>query len=481
MGRHWWVGIVAALGAWAAPEAPSATGPVVGADAPGAIPGSYLVVDADGAVVARQMSAATAARVAADPDVALVEQDRLVAVAGGQTDPPSWGLDRIDQRALPLSGRYSYRSARGVTVYVLDTGVRLSHREFGGRARSGRDFVDSDANAGDCHGHGTHVAGVVGGHTFGVAKDVRIVSVRVLGCNGTGRLSSVVAGIDWVTRHADRPAVANLSLGAAPSLALDAAVRDAVASGVTFVVAAGNTHTNACATSPARVGEAVTVGASTEADARADFSNHGRCVDLFAPGQRIASAWRTSDRATATASGTSMAAPHVAGAAALILADHPRATPREVGRALRAGATRGVLDGPRDGSPDALLHTAGTGRVVTAALCRTATNGGNRAVRHGKPVRSRVSVGCAGSASRRSTVRVDVSHPVRGDLQLGLVAPDGTVYPLKAANTADGRPGLHRAYTLNLAREGRRGIWTLRVTDRHRGARGTLRQWTLSL
>jgi len=246
--------------------------------------------------------------------------------------------------------------------------VRISHREFGGRARYGYDFVDDDTVANDCNGHGTHVAGIVGGATYGVASDIKIVSVRVLNCAGSASYSQIIAGVNWVTRHAVRPAVVNMSLGGAASNALDTAVRNSIASGVTYVVAAGNNKADACATSPARVSGAVTVGATNRDDARAGFSNHGSCLDLFAPGVDILSAYRTSDRAAAWMTGTSMAAPHVAGAAALHLARRPDASPAQVRAALVSAATKDVVTDARRGSPTALLYTgAFTGPVVAAA------------------------------------------------------------------------------------------------------------------
>ena len=298
---------------------------------------------------------------AADHRVVRIERDGVVSATTTQTGA-TWGLDRIDQLNLPLDSTYTYAATgAGVHAYVLDTGVLASHVELAGRVDPGATAIADGRGSSDCNGHGTHVSGTIAGTTYGVAKAVRIVPVRVLGCSGSGSTAGVIAGIDWVTSTAIKPAVANMSLGGGISESLDDAVARSVASGVTYAVAGGNSNADACSASPARTPEAITVGATTTTDARASYSNFGSCLDLFAPGSSITSAWYTSTTATNTISGTSMATPHVAGVAAQYLQDHPTASPADVTAAVEGAAVVNVVTSPGTGSPNLLLHlTTGT-------------------------------------------------------------------------------------------------------------------------
>ncbi|WP_369273491.1 S8 family peptidase [Streptomyces sp. R11] len=380
---------VVALSATTMPAHAAPEGQIHGAGDPGSVTGSYLVTlkggtkapSAAGKSLAEKYGAKIshtygtvlngyavqaderqARRLAADSRVASVVQDTRVTLDHTRKNPPSWGLDRIDQRNLPLDRSYTWPESAGgkVTVYVIDTGIRISHKDFGGRASYGWDFVGDDRTASDGNGHGTHVAGTIAGKQYGVAKNAEVVAVRVLDNAGGGSTADVIAGIDWVTRHARKPAVANVSLGGYRNSQLDAAVRNSIASGVTYTVAAGNDGRPAGLYSPAAVREAITVGATDRKDARASFSNFGSALDVFAPGVSITSASYANDTGKATYSGTSMAAPHTAGVAALYLADHPKAKPAQVSKALVAQAASGKVSGRGLGSPNKLLQVPGS-------------------------------------------------------------------------------------------------------------------------
>ena len=312
-----------------------------------------------------QIDRAGAWAISREPLVSVVEEDPVVRAVATQTNPP-YGLDRTDQRDLPLSGSYNYSATgAGTTAYIIDTGIRISHVDLGGRASHGYDFVDGDADSSDCNGHGTHVAGTVGGNSYGIAKGTSLVGVRVLGCDGSGSGADIIAGIDWVTgqHSAGENDVANMSLGTliGTSSTIDSAVAASIADGTTYAIAAGNGNAigmadNACNTSPSRVPEAVTVSATDRNDRKASFANYGNCVDLFAPGVDVTSAWYTGDSATNTISGTSMAAPHVAGVAAQYLEVNPGSSPAAVAAALNSNATAGKVTNAGSGSPNRLLY-----------------------------------------------------------------------------------------------------------------------------
>jgi subtilisin family serine protease len=490
--------VVATAPASAAPE-----GQILGADSATAVEGSYIVVYKDSAKAeatstaaslgskvthryskaltgfAASMSEQQAKQLAADPDVSFVQQNQVHTITADQPNPPSWGLDRIDQRDLPLNNNYSYATTAGnVHAYIIDTGMDLDHPDFGGRASSGFDAIDG-GNADDGNGHGTHVAGTIGGNAYGVAKGVSLVAVRVLNNSGSGTTAQVVAGIDWVTNNAIKPASANMSLGGGADTALDTAVKRSIASGVTYSIASGNSNTNACNTSPARVPEAITVNASTNTDARASFSNYGTCTDIFAPGQNITSAWLNGG--TNTISGTSMATPHVAGAAALYLATNATASPQAVRDALVAAGTPGKITNPGTGSPNVLLYTGTGGTEPPPPGCTAVTNANNYTISDNATVNSPITIsGCTGNGGATASIAVTIVHTYVGDLVVDLVAPDGTVYNLRnrSGGSAD---NINQTFSRNLSSEVANGTWNLRVRDAASLDTGYIDSWTLDL
>jgi subtilisin family serine protease len=351
-----------------APLAPSASDVAVFSQADGVIPGRFIVTLREGAApvavagdhgvqpdyvythvlngFAGAMSTAARSGLLQDARVLRVEPDGIARTTATQSNA-TWGLDRTDQRALPLSGTFTYsNTGSGVNAYIIDTGLLYSHNDFGTRASFGYDAFGG--NGSDCNGHGTHVGGTVGGTTYGIAKSVALIAVRVLDCGGSGSWSGVIAGMDWVTANHKKPAVANMSLGGGASASVDDATRRMIAAGVVTTIAAGNGNQggreqDACKYSPARVTEGLTIGATTKTDAKTSWSNYGNCVDFFAPGAGITSAWYTSNTATNTISGTSMAAPHVAGVAALYLQSNPNASVAAANQALYDKSTKGIV------------------------------------------------------------------------------------------------------------------------------------------
>ncbi|WP_435972148.1 S8 family serine peptidase [Streptomyces sp. Qhu_M48] len=502
--------------ATAVPTPPGGEGRIVGADRPGAVEGSYIVTFKDSVAradvpasakalaqrhagslrytytaalrgFAVRMSEGEARELAGNPSVARVEADAAAYAVGTQPSPPSWGLDRVDQRNLPVDKSYTYgTTASNVNAYIVDTGIRMSHGDFGSRAVSGYDFIDNDSNASDCQGHGTHVAGTVGGSSYGVAKGVKLIGVRVLNCQGTSgdTWAPVLAGIDWVTKNAVKPAVANMSIGGGKTQSVNDAVATSIASGVTWVVAAGNNNADSCSYSPSSTPSALTVGATNSRDARAtgwsngQGSNYGTCLDIFAPGDSIVSTSNSGDSGSQSMSGTSMAAPHVAGAAALLLSANPTWTPAQVRDKLVADATSDKVTDPRAGSPNKLLYT-GTGDTTPPTGTKF-ENTDDYQIRDNATVESPVTVtGITGNAPSNLAVSVDIRHTFRGDVKVELVAPDGGVFLLKNYNSADGADHIQGTFTVNASTKAANGAWKLRATDNWVNDTGYINAWSL--
>lgn len=495
-----------ALGSTGSPAA-APLGDILETSGAQAIAGSYIVVmkgDAGKADLARfyggtiervfgkalngfevTMPEAAARRLAADPAVGYVQRNAIVSIDAGvldtQPNPPSWGLDRIDQRNLPLDAAYTFPNpASNVYAYILSTGIRTTHEDFGGRAIHGRDTVDNDGDATDCNGHGTAVAGIVGGQAHGVAKGVTLVAVRMLNCAGSATIAQVIAGVDWVTANAVKPAVAVLVAGAPTNPALDTAVRNSIASGVTYTVTSGSSAGDACDFSPGGITEAITVAGTDIGDNKHSPSNFGPCLDLFAPGVAVTTAWYTSDAATITLSGGSFATAHAGGVAALIASPHPGWTPQQVRDELVADATPGVVVNPGTGSPNLLLYVDSGGTAPPSCM---GTNGNDVLIPDSPAaaVSSGITIsGCTGNAPAAAEVEVDIVHSFRGDLVIDLLAPDGTAYRLQG-RSADSGDDIHTTYVVDLSSQPRNGDWRLRVRDRRIGNTGLIDGWSLNL
>lgn len=430
----------------------------------------------------RGLSEGAARRLAANPAVKAVYETGTARGADVQNNA-QWNLDRVDQAALPLSTTYEYTATgEGVTVYNMDSGTRVSHVEFEGRATNGYDFFDKDAVAQDCHGHGTHTASDSVGKTYGVAKKAKLVALRVFDCSNSGPDALVIDAVEWIDANGQKPAVVNMSLGQYEAGIGDEQIRASIAKGFIYVFAAGNNNgADACGYSPARVTEGLTVASTEKNDSRSGFSNIGTCVDLFAPGGSNVGAAHGSDTATRTDQGTSFSAPLVSGAVALYLQGHPTANQAEVNKAILDSATAGKVTNAGTGSPNKLLYTKfGT---TPDPSCAKKTNDTDVSIPDaGSAVVSTITVsGCTGSGSTSGQVEVAIAHSYRGDLVVELVAPDGSAYQLKASSAADHADDVRATYTVNLSSETKNGDWKLRVQDVYRYDTGTIQSWSLTV
>ncbi|GGU50613.1 S8 family serine peptidase [Lentzea flava] len=429
----------------------------------------------------RGLSEQAARRLAGNPAVKAVYQTGTARGTDVQSNA-QWNIDRVDQANLPLDTKYEYNATgEGVTVYNVDSGTRVSHSEFEGRASNGYDFFDRDAIAQDCHGHGTHTASTSVGKTYGVAKKAKLVALRVFDCSASGPDDLVVDAVEWIDANGRKPAVVNMSLGQYQTGIGDEQIRASIQKGFVHVFAAGNNNgADACGYSPARVTEGLTVASTERDDSRSGFSNTGTCVDLFAPGGSNTGASYSSDTATRSDQGTSFSAPLVTGAAALYLQSHPSATQAEVNKAIVDAATPGKVTNAGPGSPNKLLYTKG---ITGAPGCAKKSNDTDVAIPDaGSAVTSTITIsGCEGTGSASAQVEVAISHPYRGDLVLTLIAPDGSTYRLKEASTVDHADDVRTTFTANLSAEQRNGDWKLGVQDLYRYDTGTLDSWSLTL
>ncbi len=433
-------------------------------------------------------------RMRRDPNVLYIEPVKLTRVApvSASSSTSSWGLDRVDQRDLPLDGNYHYDyDGSGVTAYVIDTGVMNSHNDFGGRATSGYDFYDNDPDASDCHGHGTHVAGTIGGSTWGMAKNVNLVGIKVLSCGGSGSTTQVIQALNWIRNNRTGPSVANISLQFGSSRALNDAVNAAVDAGINVVVAAGNWSTNACNVSPAGAMKAITVAASDRNDRRASWSNYGSCIDIFAPGVSITSAMIGSNSNTATWSGTSMASPHVAGAVVLMLDAHPGMTPVQIRDDIVERGTEGKISNP-SGSLNKLLYSL---EEVVCAACppppctSDCPPGGTYS--NNNPVVLAVSGSASSSVNvpvvepvKKLEVRVEVEHPTINELELVLHSPTGNRYVLQDRVGNGGAASMVKTFVVTVS-EGEdaanQGNWRLEIANHNQQSSGRLKRWQITL
>ncbi|MFI6316202.1 S8 family serine peptidase [Nonomuraea sp. NPDC050556] len=433
----------------------------------------------------RAMSEQQARRLAADPAVRTVYEDGTASTAGDQPNP-TWGLDRVDQRDTPLDKNYAWNGdGANTTVYIIDSGIKKDFAEFEGRAGVGADFIDDGQNGNDCFGHGNHVAGTIGSRTYGVAKKVKLVALRALGtnCGNTGPDSASVQAMEWVAANGAPNSVVNMSLRMDNAGVGDEALKAATAKGHLFVVAAGNENQDACNVSPARVPEAVTVGGtaltSQGGDARYSGSNHGTCVDISAPAQNVVSL-SLSEGGTATMTGTSMATPHVAGAAAMYRTWKPGDSPQQVRDALVANATDGKIPDLPSGTPNKLLYTKFIGGG--GGTCAAGSNATDVAIPDaGAAAESPATVtGCTGNASATTAVKVDINHTFTADLAIELVGPSGAVFGLKKSGGMGEATGVHTVFMVNASGETKNGTWKLRVTDVYTYDTGVIDAWTVT-